>query len=96
MSEGLRAPRRLGLGDTCGPPMSAADKATACKCGHLGIAHQHPLPAPCRQGWDDAATASAMAAEPDLHKKMEIYADAHARQLAAGACPCIAFSPGAL
>ena len=93
MSEGLRAPRRLGLGDTCSPPMSASDKATPCECGHLGSEHQHPLPAPCRHGWDEKELRAVIAAASNCGVSTVFAADIEMdRQRRAGACPCIAFS----
>lgn len=94
MSEGLRSPRRLGLGDTCAPPMSAKDKATPCECGHLGSDHRHPLPAPCRHGWDEKALRETIDNAHNCGLSTVFATDIEMdRQLAAGACPCIAFSP---
>lgn len=94
MSEELRAPRRLGLGDTCAPPMSAKDKATLCECGHLGSDHRHPLPAPCRHGWDEKALRETIDNAHGCGLSTVFAADIEMdRQRAAGACPCIAFSP---
>lgn len=94
MSEGLKAPRRLGIGDTCAPPMSAKDKATLCECGHLGSDHRHPLPAPCRHGWDEKALRETIDNAHNCGLSTVFAADIEMdRQRAAGACPCIAFSP---
>lgn len=92
MSEGL--PRRLGLADTCAPPMSAKDRATVCVCGHLGSEHQHPLPAPCRHGWDQKALREAIDGAHGCGLSAVFAADIEMdRQRSAGACPCIAFTP---
>jgi protein phosphatase len=74
--------------------MSAKDMATLCECGHLGSDHRHPLPAPCRHGWDEKALRETIDNAHNCGLSTVFAADIEMdRQRAIGACPCIAFSP---
>jgi len=88
--------RRLSFGNTCEPPMSARDLGRKCECGHVGRDHHKALPSPCRHGWDQAALRSAVDQNLGCGMGVVLALDEEMdRQRAAGACPCIAFSPAA-
>lgn len=76
---------------SCRPPMRKEDLNKRCSCGHLGSEHRRELPSPCGVGRDVEAMANVLATATSC--VLAAMANEFERQRAAGACPCIAFSP---